>query len=396
MAHLSSKWSKREILRVFFRFKRRALGVFGFTVFAAMVGLCLCPRKYASEAKLLVRLGRENLALDATATTGALVSLNNTREAEINSVILALASRSNIEKVLDKIGDKDAMASPIKREKALTDLTKCISVSSPKASTVVVLSAVGPSPERAQQTVQALLDVGLKEHVRINRTQGSYSFLAEQAALLKSQLDEASAALRDAKNQYGIVSLEGQRGSLQQQISTVELQQQDTQAALAASEAKIAEMRKDIANLPPQMIQQMVGGTPNNGLSDMRQKLYELQTREQALLSRKTDEHPDVLAIQEQVRASKQILDKEMPERGQAAAALLTMEKSQAASLKARQISLTDEHKQLLNQLEELNKHELDIVELERRVRLLDANYETYAKGLEQARIDDALKNEGI
>ena len=35
-------------------------------------------------------------------------------------------------------------------------------------------------------------------------------------------------------------------------------------------------------------------------------------------------------------------------------------------------------------------------MELERRVKLLDANYETYAKGLEQARIDDALKNGGL
>jgi uncharacterized protein involved in exopolysaccharide biosynthesis len=57
---------------------------------------------------------------------------------------------------------------------------------------------------------------------------------------------------------------------------------------------------------------------------------------------------------------------------------------------------LAEEHKQLLTQIEDLNKHELDIVELERRVKLLDANYETYAKGVEQSRIDDALKAEGI
>jgi uncharacterized protein involved in exopolysaccharide biosynthesis len=128
----------------------------------------------------------------------------------------------------------------------------------------------------------------------------------------------------------------------------------------------------------------------------MRQKLYELQTREQALLSRKTAEHPDVIAIQEQVRASKQILDAETPLHGQATSALLTTEKAQAASLKARDNALAVEHKQLTSKLKDLNDHELNIVELERRVRLLDANYETYAKGLEQARIDDALKNEGI
>jgi uncharacterized protein involved in exopolysaccharide biosynthesis len=396
MAHSLSKWSKREILRVRFRFQRRGLTVFGCTLLAAIVGISFCPRKYTSEAKLLVRLGRENLALDPTAATGALVSLNNTREAEINSVILALSSRSNIEQVLDKITDPKDIASPGAREQAIRTLDKNISVSTPKSSTVVVLSALASTPERAQQVVQALLEVGLREHVRVNRTQGSYGFLAEQAGLLKSKLDTASASLRDAKNRYGIVTLDGERASLQQQFSTVKLQEQETEAALAASEAKIAEMEKGVADLPAQMIQQMVGGTPNNGLSDMRQKLYDLQTREQAALSRKTENHPDVIAIREQVRASRQILESELPKHQQAVSALVTQEKAQAASLKARANSLGQEHKRIVAKLEELNKYELDIVELERQVKLLDANYETYAKGVEQARMDDALKIEGI
>jgi polysaccharide biosynthesis protein PslE len=396
MSHSHSKSSKRDLLNVIFRFRRRGLTVFGGIFLVAIVGLCVCPRKYSSEAKLLVRLGRENLSLDPTATTGAMVSLNNTRDAEINSVILSLSSRSNFEKVLDAITDKSEISSPLARERALTALSKNIAISSPKNSTLVVLSSLASSPERAQQIVQKLLDVGLSEHVRINRQKGSYGFFAEQSALLKSELDAASKSLRDAKNKYGIVSLEGRCSSLQQQISSVELQQQESKAALAASEAKIAETQKEVENLPTQMIQQMVGGSPNNGLSNMRQKLYELQTREQELLSRKTELHPDVIAIQEQVRASKQILDAETPLHGQAASALVTTEKAQAASLKARDNALTEEHKQLTSQLKDLNDRELNIVELERRVKLLDANYETYAKGLEQARIDDALKNEGI
>jgi polysaccharide biosynthesis protein PslE len=391
-----SKWSKREFLRVFFRFQRRGLIVFATVLVLALIGILVCPRKYTSEAKLLVRLGRENLALDPTATMGALVSLNNTREAEINSVILALSSRSNIDKVLDIVSDKDDIASPMDRERELTALNKKIAIASPKNSTVVTLSALASTPERAQQIVQALLDVGLKEHVRVNRTQGSFGFLTEQATLLKSELDSASKQLRDAKNKYSIVSLDGRRSSLQQQISTVELAQQDCRAALAASEAKITELEKNTAGLPTQVIQQMVGGQPTGGLSNMREKLYDLQTREQAMLSRKTPEHPDVRSIHEQVLASKQILESEMPAHQQMTTALVSTEKSQVASLKARDQALTKDYAQLTQQLTDLNDNELKIVELERRIKLLDANYETYAKGLEQARIDDALKNEGI
>jgi len=396
MAHHYSKQSKREFLQPFFRFKRRGIIAFVATIIVAAIGLFLCPRKYSSEAKLLVRLGRENLALDPTATTGALISLNNTREAEINSVILALSSRSNMEEVLDRLEGKDAFDFPMSREKALTKLMKNISVSSPKTSTVVVLSALASTPERAQQVVKEMLDVGLNEHVRVNRTQGSYSFFAEQEKLMKSRLDAASVALRDAKNKYGIITLDGRRTALQQQLTAVELQMQDTKSSLKSSQAKIDEMEKGIAQLPTELIQQMIGGAPNSTLSNMRQKLYELQTSEQALLASKTSAHPKVLAIEEQVKASKEILDKEAPKHQEAASALLTTERSQAASLTARENSLEEEHKRLLKELEELNKHELDIVELERQVKLLDASYESYVKGLEQSRIDDALKNEKI
>src|SRR5215208_3895290 len=136
MAHSHYKLSKRELLTVIFRFKRRGISIFGCTLLVAIVGICLCPRKYSSEAKLLVRLGRENLALDPTATSNAMVSLTSTRDAEINSVILSLNSRSNMEKVLDAISHKSDISSPLARERALGALSKNSSISSPKNSTL--------------------------------------------------------------------------------------------------------------------------------------------------------------------------------------------------------------------------------------------------------------------
>ena len=396
MAHSHSRLSKRELFRTFFRYKRRGFAVFVGTLAAAGIGLGICSREYVSEAKVLVRLGRENLALDPTVSDGALVSINSSRDAEINSVIQALGSRSNIEKVLDAVGAERDITSPIDRERALLALNKDISLYAPKNSTVIVLSCLASSPERAQHIVQTLLDVCLKEHMRINRTQGSFGFFDEQAELLKSQLDGASTALRDLKNRYGLLTLEGRRNALQQQINAVELHQQETDAGLAASQANTAEMANKLGHLPAHLVQQMVGGSSTNGLGDMRQKLYELQTQEQELLSKKTEKHPDVLAIRQQVREAQRILASETPKHEQAATALMTAEKSNAAGLLGRAASLTDQHRELTLQLQQLNGQEPEIVELERRVRLLDANYVTYVKSLEQSRIDDALKNEGI
>lgn len=396
MAISYSQWSKRDLCRTLFRFKWRGSLVFIGVLTLAVTGLIVCPREYVSEAKLLVRLGRENMALDPTVANGQIVSINSTREAEINSVIQSLASRTNIEKVLDEVGAETDIAAPLDRERALISLTRDITLYAPKNSTVVVLSCMGSSPERARRIASTLLEVCLKEHVRINRAPGSQGFFDEQTAILKGQLDAASAAFRDAKNRYGVVTLEGRRASLQQQLSTVELQQQETAAALAASEAKVRETVAKIEQLPAPLLQQMVGGAPNNGLGDMRQKLYELQTLEQQLLLKKSEQHPEVLAIRQLVQESRRILDEETPRHNDSATALLVSEKGVAAGLRARAESLGEQHRELTLQLHQLNNVEPELIELERQVRLLDANYVTYIKGLEQSRVDEALKNEGL
>ena len=65
------------------------------------------PRQYRSEAKLFVRIGRENVGLDATTTLGQsspVTSLPMSREEEINTVVAILESRGLLEKVVDSIG----------------------------------------------------------------------------------------------------------------------------------------------------------------------------------------------------------------------------------------------------------------------------------------------------
>jgi uncharacterized protein involved in exopolysaccharide biosynthesis len=66
----------------------------------------LLPKVYRSEGKLLVRLGRENMALDPAATLGTtpVLTVQQTQENEINSVIEILKSRALIERIVDELG----------------------------------------------------------------------------------------------------------------------------------------------------------------------------------------------------------------------------------------------------------------------------------------------------
>src|SRR5207245_10473884 len=66
--------------------------------------LALAPRKYRSEAKLLVRMGRESMTIDPTATTGQFVAPVEARDAELHAVEELLASRAMAEKIVDQFG----------------------------------------------------------------------------------------------------------------------------------------------------------------------------------------------------------------------------------------------------------------------------------------------------
>src|SRR6476620_6792923 len=72
-------------------------------VVAAVVGTMLMPRAYYSEARLFVRFGREN-QVDPTASGGQMVSLYESRESEINSLIEILKSRAVLDRVIEELG----------------------------------------------------------------------------------------------------------------------------------------------------------------------------------------------------------------------------------------------------------------------------------------------------
>src|SRR5689334_17040393 len=102
--------SQQQILELY-RFVRQALSrhwrkganVAAIGAFVALAGAFLMPRSYYSEARLFVRFGREN-QVDPTASGGQMVSLYESRESEINSLIEILKSRAILDRVVAELG----------------------------------------------------------------------------------------------------------------------------------------------------------------------------------------------------------------------------------------------------------------------------------------------------
>lgn len=386
----------RRLLSACFRYKWRAMAVVCLVMGAAAAALVMLPREYSSEAKLFVRIGRENLGIDPTATTGDKLALSATRDTEMNSILEHLQSRSLLEKVLDSTDAKMATATPMEREEALRSLQKKLFVDSPRASSVIVLHAEGSDPKTAQTVLASLVDCFLTAHMHVNRSSNSFGFFDEQSKLLNNQVEAARSALRDAKSKAGMASLDGQRHALESQISSSETKLAEIDADVAAIDQRQSSLERSLADVPDSLLPRFIEGTPNDGMAAMRQKLFELQTQEQEILAKFTPSHPSALSIRAQVEEVTKQLEKSSNDREKVIQAVLARDTANRAGLQAQRDRLTMQLSSLNERLRELNGHEVKIQALNNELSRLETQYLAYVERREDARIDDALMSDRI
>ncbi len=102
----------RTSLRALFRHKKKALLWFVVTVGGAGLWTAYGPKTYRSDSKLFVRLGRESVTLDPTATTGQVVSITESRESEMNSIYEMLHNRELYVAVALEVGPEEILGLP--------------------------------------------------------------------------------------------------------------------------------------------------------------------------------------------------------------------------------------------------------------------------------------------
>jgi uncharacterized protein involved in exopolysaccharide biosynthesis len=420
-----------ELVQVLSRYRSRVLVWCLVTLGLSLLALVMLPRRYESEAKLFLRLGRESVTLDPTATTGTTIQVQESRENQINSTREMLKSRGLLERVVEKLGAEtilkgspDSAPSGISAllsgvmnvvaslnvfspsvspaELAVGKLSKSIDVTSARNSSVINIACTAKTAKLAQQIMQAFVDAYQEQHLAANRTAGSLEFFATQATELKQQLDAAISNLRDAKTQSSLVSIPVAQQALQSHVTEVEAAALAAASSLASSEASIASLRKALADLPANLTTQQTTGFPNVAADSMRQELFKAQISARDLEAKLGAEHPLVKIAREQLRQSEYILNAQSEERKQTTSGInptrqsleleLEREEVLAASVRAKASALKEQSAELQTRMRTLNEQEVQITELERQTAIAEANYRSYRDHLEQARIGEALE----
>ena len=236
--------------------------VFIMTAGLAVLAILYLPRSYESEAMIFVKLGRETVSLDPTATTGSTISVLESRDNEINSIRDMLYSHVIIEQIVDRIGpevvlgdeeftdetkereefpEKDYKNSP--RQKAIRAVIDDTYIVSSRKSSVLILNAKAPSPELAQRILKEYLAAYQEMHTGAHQTPKSNNFFKEQTQLLRGRWQESLKALQIAKEDAGVVSVKGARESLEQQTNTIQSSLMSVTGSLASTKAKLEKFK---------------------------------------------------------------------------------------------------------------------------------------------------------
>lgn len=430
----------RDFVYVLFRHKWKMLFFFSTVVGLVTVITLISPEIYLSEAKLLLKIGRESVTLDPTASTGPVMHVSQSRRSEINSEIEILRGRDLIGQIIDSVGydrilmkssDQGGQASAgwlqtvksvmkwprgvlkqlgmskslSEREQALITVYNNLYIGSDKESNIIDISFTAKDPQLAQDVVAELITLSLEKHIEAHRTPGSYEFFVEQTELLRNKLRTSEEKLKTLKSQAGITSLEQQQTILLERIRLLELEKDTTASSLASSKAKVQSLEDAITRVPETTVLTETTGYPGTGADAMREELFRLQIEEQKLLKTFPENSRSVESIRKEITRAEELLKKEQ-DRTQVTKGLnRSYEELQLALLteKANQVSLQEKLDVLTHQIDAaqqqlvpLNEMEIEIYALKRDIITQEANLRKYSENLEQARIDDAMESQRI
>lgn len=430
----------RDYVESLFRHKKKIL-LYNLLVMLAVASvIMLWPRKYRSEAKIWIKIGRENSRLDPTAATGETISIQETdREDEIKSVLDVVASRGVVTSVVETLtpevvlGDaplpgqdaeqlhpiitslKESLGTVIDtikqidpisdKEEAIQEIIENVAVSSERKSNVVSIDYDSDSPELAQAVVKSLIDNYTLRHAEIFVTKGSKNFFEEQKASLKEDVASRAEQLKDFKDKIGLASIAGHRSMLEDQMNAAQRQKMDTIRELEGAKARINTINELLAQ-QPKNIRSEEKSVPNTGRDLVRAQLYELQVQRMELEARLKD-HPRIDAIKKQeAQARRELAKRDGQNRMEITSAInkvhqellldLGEAKASASGLQAVLTALRDQESTIATRIKELNSADIQIEQLQRDLDLAINNYSKYSDSLEDARIGEALDQQAF
>lgn len=405
--------SRRDFLRVMFRHRQKIGGFFLAVVLLTTAAMLIISPIYESEAKLLIRVGRETVSMDPS-VLGPTMNVLQERSNEINSEIGILTSPYLVEQVVTDIGiaefvDTDGVADDDRSrslEAAVGGFLNNLSASSSNDNDIITLKYRASSALLAQQSLDRLIEHYLYRHIEIHGTQATPAFFEQHSAELLGKLTAAEEALETFRTDSQISSIEVQKEALIAQVSGIEMTINEVIGQIDGSGARIAVLQNSLDSRPEVRELNRKTGITNHAADQIKSRLIDLRMRETDLSARYPDHERALIDVRQQIRVAEEELAKERETHTEITTGIdstaealeldLMTERSLLYAAKARLQSLNSELQVKQVQLSSLAKDEIGLARLEREVDITDQEYREYMSRRQRADISAAMDDSRV
>lgn len=303
--------SVNQVLAVATRRRWWVLSTFGFVTLMTIVVSYLIPAKYKSEAAILVEQQQvPERYVTPTSTSDLIQALQPmTQEILSRSRLLQLISEFDLYPAESKNLGPDELVETMRKS---IEIEPLMANPERRSANAFKISYVGRSPAVARDVVSRLTSMFIVENLktREKQAQGTTTFLEDQLATARTDLQRQEQRLRDFKLGHLGELPQEQQGNLQI-LSGLQSQLQSTMSALGRAHEQQVYLESLLAQY--RSLSPKVGADPNATgparISAVEKQLTDLRTMRAALVSHYTPDHPDVVTINRQIAQTEALLE---------------------------------------------------------------------------------------
>lgn len=377
--------------------------VVGCTAAALVAGL-VWPKTYESTTTVQTRMTGSQLAAGSGAmAAAAALGIGGTSSPTLTYIEL-MKSNTVLQPIIDELDwpeDDKEFLTPEKFAK------KNLTIENAKQTNLIKVTAKGKTPEEAQMISQHVVDNFLDMMTGMNKETQSLlvQFLNERIDQAKQESDDAAKKFAAYQKEHKIYDPEtqakgliGQLQAYDDAISKMQVQAESGQAQLDTANAKLNEMKAG---------SQAYNINDNETVQGIRKQIVAKQVELVGLEQKYTENHPSVIAAQDQLSKLQQSLANEVnavvssnaTSLNPAQAELLkTQAQAQAtvATAQASEAAIKSQRDSKQKELGDLPSGVVDYLELERDAKIKNEVYVNLVKQCEQSRVQQAMDSMDI
>jgi len=400
----------RELLTLLFKHRSSiALTFVAVMVVAAGVTFIL-PPTFSSEARLLVKIGRENVYRSEIGDDKSQVITSNSEEI-LNSETGILTSRDLAARVISTLTVEQLYpklaANPPKRgtqlDAAIDRCMEDLTVTSVRKSSILQLAIHHEDPKMAAKALGLLMEFFKEKHLQAYSDPKS-SYLEQQLASYDQRLKQSQDQLEAFKQKNAVYSIDEQRTLLLKQRSELDTALKATENDIKQAQQQIASLELSLRTTSPD-VPLSTETERYRGVDDAQNQLLELQLKEQELLRKYTDSNQLVVSVRREIQIVRQFIQEQEHEiqgrirTGQNVVYQdiqrdLVKRQAELPALQAKAGSLRGQVAQLDHQIPALDLTQMDLENLKRDITVNDRNYRSYQEKVKEAQTQEDLNRQ--